>query len=548
MAQPFALVTAAPPTPNGDLHLGHLSGPYSGADIRIRAHRLQGGEGLYMTGSDLHQSYVPTKAAKDGLDPVEMADGYADEIARIFAGAHFEPDAYVRPWRSELHRTIVTEFFARLHQRGALEPRTEKGLYCGSCDRYLFEAHLTGRCPHCDAASDGNSCENCARPNAVIDVVDARCNACGGTPVQQDVRRLVFPLSRYADRLRAFHARAVLSPQLEALCADLIERGLPDVPVTHPSGWGIPMPAPGFEDQRIYVWAEMMPGYFAELAEALAAQGRDPHTWPEVWNAPDTEITQFFGFDNGYFHALLQPALLMAYDEDFRLPTAQVTNEFYQLGDSKFSTSRRHAIWANDLLAAVPADIARFVLAKDRPEYARTSFGWDRLLEVACGELAGTWQGWLTGLFTRLETESNSLVPEAAAPDGFQTRFLAHLEDIAGAALRAYSAADFSPRRATRLLGELVLLADDFAAGTTRIRATGNLAPLVAEAAAARTLAQLAYPVLPDFAAALWTALGEQGTPVWDGVRAPAPGTKVDTARRFFTPLPDDIEQRVMAK
>lgn len=37
----FTLVTAAPPTPNGDLHLGHLSGPYSGADIRIRAHRLQ---------------------------------------------------------------------------------------------------------------------------------------------------------------------------------------------------------------------------------------------------------------------------------------------------------------------------------------------------------------------------------------------------------------------------------------------------------------------------------------------------------------------------
>ncbi|WP_368737243.1 class I tRNA ligase family protein, partial [Acinetobacter baumannii] len=30
------LVTAGPPTPNGDLHLGHLSGPYLAGDILTR--------------------------------------------------------------------------------------------------------------------------------------------------------------------------------------------------------------------------------------------------------------------------------------------------------------------------------------------------------------------------------------------------------------------------------------------------------------------------------------------------------------------------------
>ena len=29
-------VFSTPPTPNGDLHLGHLSGPYLGADVFVR--------------------------------------------------------------------------------------------------------------------------------------------------------------------------------------------------------------------------------------------------------------------------------------------------------------------------------------------------------------------------------------------------------------------------------------------------------------------------------------------------------------------------------
>ncbi|MDH6575017.1 class I tRNA ligase family protein [Kitasatospora sp. MAP5-34] len=543
----FTLVTAAPPTPNGDLHLGHLSGPYSGADIHIRAHRLRNNGGLFLTGSDVHQSYVPTKARRDGADPLEMAAGFADEIARIFASAGFAPDSYVRPQHSELHRTIVREFFGRLHARGALRARTEPALFCGDCDRYLFEAHLTGKCPHCGAASDGNSCENCALPNQCTDLVDPLCNACGGTPVERPVQRLVFPLSEYADQLRAFHAATDMSPQLEALCADMIERGLPDIPVSHPTDWGIEMPVPGFEDQRIYVWAEMMPGYFAELAEALHGAGQAPESWRTVWNDPDTEIVQFFGFDNGYFHALLQPALLMAYDPSYRLPRALVTNEFYQLGTSKFSTSRRHAIWANDLLAAVPADAARFVLSHDRPENERTSFSWARFHELVDTELAGTWQHWLTGLFSRIEAQADGLVPQASEASRSQAQFLRLLDRIAEDCLLAYSAASFSPRRATRILCELVRCAQDFAAGQTRTREAGSTTTALAyEAAAARTLAQLAYPVMPEFAERLWTSLGEEGSPRWDGVQLPTPGRPVETRTRFFEALPANIEEQVM--
>jgi methionyl-tRNA synthetase len=541
------IITAAPPTPNGDLHLGHLAGPYSGADILTRACRLAGSGALFLTGSDLHQSYVPVKARREGADPLTMADSFADEIERIFASAGFTPDACVRPQHSARHTAIVREFFRRLHERGALRERTGPAAFCPGCKRYLFEAHLTGKCPHCGARCDGNSCENCARPNDCTDLIDPVCNACGAEPEARLVRRLVLPLSEYADRLRSFHAAATMSPQLETLCAQMLASPLPDIPVSHPTDWGITVPIEGFERQRIYVWAEMLPGYFAALAQALADNG-DPDDWRARWNAPDTQVVQFFGFDNGYFHAILQPALLMAYDPAFKLPAALLTNEFYQLGASKFSTSRRHAIWASDLLAAAPASTVRFVLAHDRPEVERTSFGWDRFRGLSDGILAGTWQGWLTDLFARIETYCDSRIPDVTEGNRSQDAFLRLIARIAEDCLDAYRPDAFSPRRAARLLCELVSCARDFAAGQSRARDGATAAAATAaEAAAARALAQLAYPLMPAFAESLWAAIGERGAIRWDGVRRPAPGQPVDTGARFFQPLPGDLEQAVMS-
>jgi methionyl-tRNA synthetase len=541
------IVTAAPPTPNGDLHLGHLAGPYSGADILTRACRLAGADTLFVTGSDLHQSYVPVKARRDGADPLTMADSFADEIERIFASAGFAPDACVRPQHSARHIRIVREFFIRLHERGALHERTEQAAFCRSCERYLFEAHLTGKCPHCGARCDGNSCENCARPNSCTDLIDAVCNACGAEPEPRLVRRLVLPLSEYADRLRSFHAAATMSPQLEALCAQMLAVPLPDIPVSHPTDWGISVPIDGFEDQRIYVWAEMLPGYFAALAQALADNGGDPDDWQARWNDPGTQVVQFFGFDNGYFHAILQPALLMAYDPEFKLPAALLTNEFYQLGTSKFSTSRRHAIWASDLLAAAPASTVRFVLAYDRPEVERTSFGWDRFRGLSDGILVGIWQDWLTDLFARIETYGDGRIPVTTRTSRSHEAFIRLIGRIAQDCLDAYTPDAFSPRRAARLLCELVICARDFAAGQSRVQdGAAAAAAAAAEAVAARTLAQLAYPLMPTFAELLWGAIGERGAIRWDGVRRPAAGQLVDTSTRFFQPLPGDLEQAVM--
>jgi methionyl-tRNA synthetase len=534
-----AIVSGSPPTPNGDLHLGHISGPYSGADIFTRARRLIGDDAEFLVGSDVHQSYLPEKARELGEDVDEVATRFDGEIERLFARLGFSNRQYVRPQESELHFAFVHEFFRRLHETGKIQARAMPSMYCDTCGIHLVDAYLTGTCPHCgNDDCDGNLCEMCAWPNSCVDLVDPHCNRCGGSPRPSTLERLVFALSEYTDVLRRFHQTAALSPQLEALCDELLAHGLPDVAVTQPMPWGVPSTVPGFERQRYWVWAEMVPGYFAALAESLTLRGRRADDWRVEWNR--SEAVQFFGWDNGYFHSLLFPALMTAYDPGLRLPAALLTNEFYQLDDLKFSTSRQHAIWGNDFLAVVPADVCRFVLALDRPEHRQTSFSLEKFHALANDELAGRWQTWLDDVLSRAAASDVGAVPLTAA----HVRFVRGLELLAADCLRSYTAASFSTGRCARSLVELVARARDFTETQTRNRAAGSGAgeqlrasALTAEATAARLLAQLAAPIMPTFGRVLWSALGEAGVPVWDAVKAPPFERAVVPAQPLFSAL-----------
>ena len=54
-----------------------------------------------------------------------------------------------------------------------------------------------------------------------------------------------------------------------------------------------------------------------------------------------------------------------------------VVNEFYTLDGSKFSTSRNHAVWANELLGKEDPSIVRLFLAWDRPDRYQSDFTWN---------------------------------------------------------------------------------------------------------------------------------------------------------------------------
>lgn len=511
-------ITATPPTSNGELHVGHMAGPYIAADVLRRYLSAGGTPVLLTTGMDDHQSYVHLVGLRTGRKAEEVADDYGDRIAAAWTEAGVEFDRILRPRRQAGYPAYVQAFFRRLYDRGAIVPRTRPLPYCVPCGRWLYEAYVDGGCPHCPAMSCGNACEVCGRPNECGDLREPTCTVCRTPAELRPCERLYFPLAPYADRLADYWSRVAMPPHLRALCETMLSEGLPEIPVSHPSTWGIEVPVPEYPEQRIYVWFEMAPGYLLQYDPA----GR----------APDTGPVQFFGFDNGYFHAVLFPAQFLADEPAVPLPEAFVVNEFYQLTGQKFSTSRRHAVWASDALREAGSDVLRWHVLRDRPEGRQTSFA-AADLAASRDHLHATWNGWLERLFAAADRDCGGAVP-AEPPTGAAWGLLRGRLAGAVAGLReAYSVAGFDPRRAVRLLDEIVHCVQDYGYvhEHERDRPAGRRdyrASLAAQFAVAAGLSAWAAPVLPAGAARLAGVLGlPPGGPVTpEALRVPAAGTR----------------------
>jgi len=555
-----ALLTSAPPTPNGDLHLGHIGGPYMAADVQNRYLRMRGVDSYYLCGSDDNLSWVLTNGRQYGMGPQEAADHFSDEVDATLHAARIEMDVFARPNTSAFHRPMVQAFVRRLYDGGHLVAKTGPSPWCPSCRRYLFEAYIRGNCPHCGSLSGGNYCEDCALPNDCIDLANAYCADCGAAPETREFTRLFFPTGRHVEVLERFHREVRMPPHLRSMCERTIANGLPDVCISHVADWGIPVGIEGFEGQVIYAWCEMAPRYLAYTAELLARRGEDPRDWRRFWCSEDSRVVQCFGFDNGFWYSLFIPALFKAYDPSIRLQAALVSNEFYRLEGKKFSTSRKHAIWGRELLADATPDEARFYLAYTCPETERTNFTRAGFEEVVARELIEGWQEWLAGLGEKIARESGGLAPEPPAPGSEsawtpeQQRFAAALARLAGDAATAYEAETFSPQAAARALCEVARLARRFGKAedwwaTVPARAATRRIALALELAAARLLAQTAAPLMPDFAARLAADLGFAGPLAWEELPAwvPAgqPVGRLDAV--YFPPIRHTIQTAAAA-
>lgn len=535
-----------PPTPNGDFHVGHFSGPFLAADIHTRYLRMRGVDAAYVTGADDHQSYVVTRARHLEQTPREVADHYGEVMQETLRLAGIEVDHWASPRRSPHHVEVVQEVFKTLFERGALMSREAPTPYCEDCEQWLSEAHVTGGCPHCGKSSGGNACEDCGRPNDCVDLVDSRCSRCGSEPVTRPLERIYLPLAPLAAELERFWSRVEMNAHMRSLCARMLAEGLPDIAVSQEIDWGIPVPLPGFEKQCIYVWFEMAPGFLAATQELLEARG-ETLDWRRFWSSEDREVVQFFGFDNGYFFAVLFPAILLAYDPEIRLPTAFVTNEFYRYQGLKFSTSRGHAVWARDLLAQVPADSARFFLAYDGPEREQTNFTLEALEAAVERELVQGWEPWLRDFGARLASELDGVLPGTGAWTAEHRRFHRTLGRLSGEAAEAYEPATFSPQRVARVAGELVREARRFGRAEQHWlgvphRFEERRTALALEALAVKTLALVSAPIMPGFAGRLWRDLGYEGELLWEDVPELVPGgRKIDGLDRpYFSTAPGE--------
>jgi methionyl-tRNA synthetase len=505
-----ALVTAAPPTPNGDLHLGHLSGPYLAADLVTRYLKLRGVEAYYGCGTDDHFSYVKTRAEEMGLAPWDSANQLSAGIRKTMAAAEIEPDLFVRPRHTPSYEPFVLAFFRRLYEEGKLVAKEKTSLWCERCELYLYESHVRGGCPHCGATAGGFCCESCSWPNDG-DLTHPVCTHCGGVPVERTFRRLFFDIARYERELRGFYQKVGVNTHLRALLEEILDAGLPEMPVTHVADWGFPVPVAGFPGQVLSVWFETAPRYLI-YAQELAERRGDAAGWASFWKDDAAQVVQCFGCDNAFLYAMFIPALLLAYDGGIHLPAAYVMNQFYRLDGDKFSTTRRHLIAGRDMLAKMSADVVRFYLAYTCPEVEPTNFTLAAFEEMIERELVGGWQAWLADLGDRLR-QAGGAVPATGDWTEATRRYFERLTDLQAEAAAGYEPRTFSPQQVARALCELARSGRRFGkseVGWRRVaaRSEERRTALALEALTAKILAVAAAPLMPAFAARLWHDLG----------------------------------------
>lgn len=481
------IVIAATPTSNGDLHLGHLAGPYLSGDIFARYLRATGRPVIYTTCTDDSQSYVVSAAHRLGTTPRLLCQTSTAAIEKSLRAMGISMVGL--PPIDDRYRETVLGFLTELYRAGRFQLRTVRLPYAQNSGSYLYDGLMTGTCPVCLAGSCGGACEGCGHPNNFDELLDPRSTLDPGEPVgYRDVTILVLPMEPYRERLAAYYAarRGRWRPHAMQLVHELLAKPLPEVPVTVPGTWGIPAPFRETPGQVIYPWVEAMPAAIYSSWWSATQLGEHTYAVDEHWQARHgAELVYFHGFDNVYHWGLMDLAFLMAHGERYITPESNVCNEFYDLAGEKFSTSRNHLIRGSDLLAEIPRDLVRCYLALTAPEFQRTNFSADALRAVISRRLVEPWNDLADAIALALMGVDRH-APVPTTPEG-RHRAAA----MAGRLRLCYELAHFSAARAAEtILTQLARLRTMADSGV-------ELGDLLLET---RTLLAYAAPILVDAA------------------------------------------------
>lgn len=494
------VVICGPPTTNGDLHVGHVAGPYVGADVHVRYLRAVGRDVVFASCGDDYQTYTVTAADRLGITPPELVARSWPLLKGTFEAMAIDLDGFAPT--DERYRTRVYDFVGRLYRGGKLRSRTVRLPYGERSRTFLVEGFIGGDCPTCLADSRGGFCEGCGHPIGFDGLLEPYSILDPGEPISlREVQILVFPLEEYREQLTAYHAarETTWRPHAVTLMRELLDRPLPDFAITYPLGWGWSAPFPETPGQTLNAWLDGMPASMYCTAHAQRELGLQPPADDDAWRAEhDTQTVVFMGFDPLFIWGVVHPALLMAHEGRYVLPDVLLVNEFYELENEKFSTSKGHVVWARDLVREVSRDVARFYLCLSAPEHARTTFSRAALMKVGAERLVGPWNE-LAATLAKLTADAGGAYQTLPVPAETPAQAAAMLDRFS----RCYELTTFSLTRAADLIvqnvARLRLRAARVAAAELdrdELRtALGDLFLMV------RALVAGAAPILPDLAA-----------------------------------------------
>jgi len=406
------------PYANGSLHLGHIAGCYLPADIFARFNRMIGNDVLMVSGSDEHGTPVTITAEKERTTAQKIVDRYHSEHKKNMEQFGISFDLFTRT-TTENHSDVVQEIFSVMYKKNYIYKKQVESFFCETCNRFLPDRYIEGKCPHCDNESArGDQCDECGKLLDPKDLQLVSCKICGNTPKIKTSEHFFLALSKFEPKLLNWikdkkHWKASVLKFTE----NWLKNGLEDRAITRDMTWGIPVPLEGFENKRIYVWFDAVIGYLAASKEWAKNSG-DNNKWEHWWKDDDSRHYYFLAKDNIPFHSLIWPSILMGYDEKLSLPYDIPANEYLRLKGEQFSKSRGVAVWVPDVLKNFDADAVRYYLSINMPENKDTNWTWEEFITKNNDELVGTYGNFVHRVMT-FTAKNFGMIPEPGISEDF---------------------------------------------------------------------------------------------------------------------------------
>ncbi|HKM42759.1 MAG TPA: methionine--tRNA ligase [Limnochordia bacterium] len=401
------LIGSAWPYANGPLHIGHVAALLP-ADVIARYFRAKGENVYFVSGSDCHGTPVAIRAKEEDTSPEEISELYHEEFCECFARLGFSYDRYGKT-SSEEHRLFVSEFHRHMYARDHIYEQDAPQAYCSRCNRVLADRFVVGSCPACTAETRGDQCDACGTVVELEQLGKPTCASCQGIVTFRKTKHLFLAISRFEKELRTYlQAHPTWRKNAVAFTKRYIEEGLRDRAITRDLDWGIDVPKDGYEDKKIYIWAENVLGYLSMSKEVADSRGED---YAALWGA-DSRHYYVHGKDNIPFHTIILPALLLAHGGKWRLPDEIISSEYLTLEGRRISTSQNWAIWVRDIIERYQPDSIRYFLLTNGPEKRDSDFSWREFVNSHNSELLGAYGNFVNRTLAFIHRYFNGLVPE----------------------------------------------------------------------------------------------------------------------------------------
>jgi len=414
------------PYANGSLHIGHIAALLPG-DVLARYFRAKGDTVFLVSGSDCHGTPVAIRAKQENKTPEEISDYYHNEFVCCFNRLGFSYDLYGKTSSSE-HKNFVKDFHKKLYDGGYVYEKSTLQAYCNQCGQFLPDRFVKGLCPHCGEFARGDQCEACGSVLEPENLLQAKCSICGKLPEFRPTNHLYLAVTRMKEQLEIYiESHSGWRKNAYEMSKRYINEGLRDRSLTRDLDWGIDVPKEGFEDKKIYIWAENVLGYLSCCFTLCRQKGID---FCEFWNSSRQYYVH--GKDNIPFHTIILPSLLLGRtDVRLKLPDDIISSEYLTLEGRKISTSGNWAIWAKDIIERYNPDSIRYFLISNGPEKRDTDFTWREFINSHNGELLGAYGNFVNRSLVFIQKYFENKVPEAQYNQNI-TQSLAKLYPCAG--------------------------------------------------------------------------------------------------------------------